>query len=86
MNNKTIDQIMRDQLELLAKQSADCPDVHLPEKSMAMVEIYKVLKVAESQKAVVDKMGEMLEKQLGELKKTVNINALKSMVQNKPII
>lgn len=86
MNNKTIDQIMRDQLELLADQSIQSSDADLPEKSMAMVEIYKVLKVAEAQNAVVDKMGEMLEKQLGELKKTVNINALKSMVQNKPII
>jgi hypothetical protein len=42
MENKD-KELLREQLELLAERSKECPDEELPKLSSAMVDIYKVL-------------------------------------------
>lgn len=43
-NKKSNEEILREQLELLAERSKDAHDEELPHLSKAMVEIYKELK------------------------------------------
>lgn len=42
-NKKTSEELLREQLELLAERSKDCIDDVLPSISSAMVEIYVLL-------------------------------------------
>jgi len=60
VDKNSLEELLRKQLQLLAERSKDCQDDMLPAISLAMIEIYKLLKPSCSVSEIANQVSKLL--------------------------